>query len=679
MGLAALAACATPRAEMPPPAAAAAPERPVPWPVVPPPEYQRAIENGTRTASGAPGPAYWVQWADYSLTARVDPAAKRLAGEGRIVYHNRSPDALDRLELQLLQNLHAPGAVRLDEAEITGGIALQRVAVNGRPVRAAETQTAAGSYLAPAAGAPDTTRPYYLVRGTRLVILPTAQVPPGGTATIELAWSFPIPRQGAGARMGWNGDDLVFLAFWYPQMAVYDDVVGWQTDPFRGNAEFYADHGSYDVAVEAPAGWLVRATGELTNPEAVLRPDVRARLAAAAASDSVVRVVSHGEPATLEGRPSRRLILGAAGGRPAERRAPERALVWHFTADSVRDFAFSLSRSPNWDVTRTAVGDRDGDGGTDYARIEAVWRESAPLWRETARYARHAIHAHSDFTATPYPWPHMTAVEGGGIIGGGMEFPMMTLIGDYTTRGDSALYYVTAHELAHMWVPMIVSNDERRYGWMDEGTTTFHENQARKDFFPGIDHDLPDQNDYLTFARQRREGEILRWSDFHTGGEPFTIASYQKPATALASLRAMLGEETFLAAWHAFFDRWSYRHPYPWDLFATFEDLSGRDLDWFWRTWYYETWTMDQAVADVRREGGRSVIVIEDEGLAPMPVRLAVTRADGTVERREVGVDAWLAGRRRLEIPAEGTVTRVEIDPDLDYPDIDRADNVWPR
>jgi hypothetical protein len=577
---------------------------------------------------------------------RVDPVAKRLRGEGRIVYHNRSPDALDRLELQLIQNVHAPGVVRNEPMEPTEGVTLERLALEGRALSPVEGDTAGAGYR---------------VEGTRLTIMPPAPIPPGGRVTIEASWSFGVPQQGAGGRMGWSGDDLLFLAYWYPQMAVYDDVVGWHTDPFRGTAEFYADHGSYDVTIEAPAGWLVRATGELQNADEALGPAIGERLRAAAAGDSVVRVVAAGPP---EGRGLTR---------------------WRFTADSVRDFAASLTRGAHWDVTRTPVGDRDGDGAVDYARIEAVWRETAPRWAEVARYAQHAIRFLSEFTATPYPWPHMTAVEGGGIITGGMEFPMMTLIGDYNVRGDSALYYVTAHELAHMWVPMLVSTDERRYSWMDEGTTSFHENQARKVFFPGIDHDLPDQEEYLATARAGHEGAILTWSDFHATSDAYSTASYAKPATLLAALRALLGEETFTRAWHAFFDRWAYAHPYPWDLWNTIEDVAGRDLDWFWRSWYAETWTLDQAVAEVREDEGRTVIVIEDLGNAPMPLHVTIqTRGPegdpAATVIKTLGPDAWLAGRRRVELPIEGTrVVRVEIDPERRFPDIDRANNVWPR
>lgn len=620
--------------------------RPLPYPVTVPAEYEAAVRGGTRTATGRAGPRYWQQWTRYRLTARLHPDEKRLEGRGQMVHYNRSPDTLRAIFLQLIQNVHALGAARLEEAEVTGGVELARVAVGGRELLATADSG-----------------PRYAVSGTRMAVILPQPLTPDDSATLSIDWSFKIPQAGASGRMGWSEEDLFFIAYWYPQMAVYDDVVGWQIDPFLNNSEFYAGFGEYEVTVEAPQGWLVRSTGRLRNPEEVLAPPVLERLRRAEQSDEIVHVVTAED-------------LGRV-----TRTSPDGWLAWRFHADSVRDVAFSATRASLWDAARTPVGDRDGDGRTDYARVEALYRQSAPLWKEVARYMQHSIDHHSRFTGLPYPWPHMTAVEGAGIIRGGMEFPMMTLMGDYNERGDSALYYVTAHELAHMWVPMIVSNDERRHAWMDEGTTSFNENQARKEFFPGISHDLPDQNAYVTLARLGREGEILRWSDFHYTGAAYGVASYQKPASLLVALRGVLGEETFLRAYREFFQRWKYKHPYPWDLFHTFESVSGRDLGWFWRVWYYETWTLDQAVAEVRSTSEATRIVVEDRGWAPMPAHLTITRADGTVLRREVPVDVWLRGVTRtvVEVPAGSPVAQVEIDADRHFPDVNRHNNVWKR
>jgi hypothetical protein len=640
-----------PRVEGPPPSAAAGVglERPIPYPVDPPARYERAIERGTRARGGEPGPRYWQQWADYDVAVRLDTRAKRVDGTTGITYHNQSPDTLRMLVVQLIQNLHAPGAARSGEEEITGGMQLARVAVDGTQLSAIEGQAEG---------------PGYQVSSTRLFIRPPQPVLPGGSVDLAFDFGFAIPQRGASGRMGYSGDELFYLAYFYPQMAVYDDVIGWDTDRFAGQAEFYADFGRYEVTIDAPANWLVEGTGTLENPAETLAADVRARLAAAAAGDSVSPVLTS---ADFDGRVT-------APGRNGR-------LEWHFMADSVHDVAYSVTRHTNWDVTRTPVGDRNGDGTVDYARIGAIWRDSAPRWKEEARYAAHSIAHHSEFTGLSYAWPHMTSVEGGGIIGGGMEYPMMTLMGDYNERGDSALYAVTAHELAHMWVPMMVSNNERRFAWMDEGTTSFNENQAKKDFYPGTDWDVPEQESYIEVATADMEGAMMTPSDYHVPGPAYGIASYDKPATALAALRAMLGEETFMRAYREYFDRWAFKHPYPWDFFRTFAEVSGRDLDWFWRAWYYEAWTLDQAVESVTVAGALATITVRDEGRMPMPVDLSITRADGSTQRVEIPVDQWLRGgvTASTTVPASPAITRVEIDPERDYPDVDRSDNVWPR
>jgi hypothetical protein len=645
------AACASRGASGPPAetptAATAAPalERPIPYPVDVPASYLSAVERGTRTADGAPGPRYWQQWAEYDVDVRLDTQRRRLDGSTTIAYRNNSPDSLDALVVQLIQNLHAPGAARSGEEEVTSGLELERVVVGGAEIHPLEGDDEGAGYQ---------------VSSTRLFIRPPSPVPPGGSIELAFHFGFDVPQQGASGRMGYSGDELFYLAYFYPQMAVYDDVEGWDTDRFTGQAEFYADFGRYDVTIDAPAGWLVEGTGALANPSETLAADVRARLDAAAASDSVQRVLSSSD---FDGQ----VTAPGRGGR----------LAWHFVADSVHDVAYSVTRHTNWDVTRTPVGDRDGDGAVDHARIGAIWRDSAPRWAHTARYAAHSIAHHSTFTGLSYPWPHMTAVEGGGIIGGGMEFPMMTLIGDYNERGDTALYAVTTHELAHMWVPMILANNERRYAWMDEGTTTFNENQAKKDFYRGIDWDLFEQESYIDVALAELEGSLMTYSDYHVPGPAYGIASYDKPGTILAALRAMLGEDVFMRAYHEYFDRWAFKHPYPWDFFRTFEDVSGRDLDWFWRSWYYETWTLDQAIGGIRVDGDRSTVFIEDRGRVPMPVPLSIRCRNGETIERTVPVDPWLEGRRQTSVEIECEVESVTIDPARDYPDVDRSNNTW--
>ncbi|MEX1050345.1 MAG: hypothetical protein WEC54_02225, partial [Gemmatimonadales bacterium] len=347
---------------------------------------------------------------------------RRVVGQATVVHHNRSPDPLPVIFFHLYQNLHAPGVLRNEAQEVTGGLILTRVTAAGQALR--EGDIGRG--------------PAYAVEGTALAIRLPQSLASGDSVVFEFGWHFTVPQSGAG-RMGWSDDsadrdtdpDLFFVAYWFPKVAVYDDVDGWRVDPYLGGAEFHDGFGSYDLTVRAPAGWAVMGTGRLMTPE-VLAPTVRERLARAEQSDQVVHVLTPGD-------------LG-----PGRTTAARTGMVtWRFVADSVRDAAFSATLRSRWDAARTPVGDRNGDGTMDYARVDAFWRESAPRWANAWRYTQHSIDFLSRWTGLPYPWPHMSSIEGAGIIGGGMEFPMLTLIGDYNARGDSALYYVIAHELAH--------------------------------------------------------------------------------------------------------------------------------------------------------------------------------------------------------------------------------------
>ena len=621
--------------------------RPIPWEITPPDPYRQAILRGTRSATGEPGLNYWTQETQYALTARVFPVTGLLDGSGSITYTNRSPDTLSRLYLEIAQNFHAPGARRAEAAEVTGGMAIRRVAAQGQEL--------------PLGPVPE--GPNFQIGGTNMMLTLPQPIAPGETATIDLEWHFNIPQAGAGGRMGRGGDNLLFLAYWYPVMAVYDDVAGWHTEDFTGVSEFYHGFADYDLTVEIPEGWIVSSTGALQNPEEALAPAILDRLEAAWESDSPVQVIGPDD-------------FAEAGTAVTE----DGLLRWRFAADNVRDVAFAATKESIWEAGRTSVGDRDGDGEEDFTRINTFYREAAPLWANVTAYQQHAIRYHSRNTGFAYPWSHMTAVEGAEIMGGGMEYPMMTLMGDYAARGDSALYNVTAHELAHMWIPMIVGANERRFSWMDEGFATFHENDARMDYHPGLDHHFPDQQIYVSVARQGREGAIMQPSGYHATSVAFTVASYMKPAAMLAALRAVLGDETFYEATRAFIAEWAYKHPYPWDLFNTFERVSGRDLDWFWRSWYYETWTLDQSIEAVRAEGNETTITVRDKGLAPMPVFLAIELASGEVLGRRIPVTAWLNGATTASftLATDSPVARVVIDPENLLPDVDGSNNSWP-
>jgi len=515
-----------------PSAALARAVRPIPYPVFETPAFRAAVERGTRTRTGRPGPNYWTNTASYRLEADLDPGTNMLTGQGTIRYQNNSPDTLRSLALHLHQNLFAPDAMRNSQEPVTGGMRLTRVAVRGRDVPPA----ASG-----AGGAPG-----YARFGTILRVgLADAPLLPGQSIDLEFQWSYSVNPDG-GDRGGQDGQ-VWFIAYWYPQLAVYDDSRLWQIDQYLGTSEFYMGYADYDVALSVPEGFLVSATGVLQNAAEVLSDQTQARLVEARRGERVVHVVEDADRGA--GRATRR----SANGR----------LTWRFRASTVRDFAFATSGQYLWDATIAAVGDANGDGRPDTSDIHSFWRPErrAWAWDQSARYGRHSIEFLSRYL-WPYPYPHMTAVEGVESCGG-MEYPMMTCIGG--RRDTLSLYSVTVHEFAHMWFPMQVGSDEKRYAWQDEGLTRFNQAQAMREFFPGFDLlSFSQRGPYVNLARSGDEVELMRHGDLYPINTPaYGVASYNKMALNLHALRALLGDSMFLAAYREYGRRWINRHPTP--------------------------------------------------------------------------------------------------------------------
>ncbi len=613
--------------------------RPIPNPITPDRGVEQAVSKGTRTRSGQPGPNYWTNTAEYDLEATVDPDANVLRGSGTLRYHNNSPDTLRQLVVHLRQNIHEEGAMRNRPAEVTGGMTLDRLDLEG----ANDLNRVSGFRPLQRRGQG------YTIQDTRLVIALPSPLMPDSTASLDLDWHFPIPGAD-NFRMGQDGE-VYFLAYWYPHLAVYDDVNGWKAQPYQGDGEFYMGWADYDVSITVPDGWLVGATGTLQNADAVLPDSVRARLDRARRSDEVVSVVDSTE------RGAGTATVAAEG---------DSTLTWRFSAEQVRDFAFGTSDDFVWDATAAETGE-----GT--SMIHAFYRPEKSTWQRSAEFGKFSIEHLSDMLI-PYPYPHMTTVEGP--IGGGMEFPMITHIGDPTS--DEALFGVTYHEISHEWFPMIVGTNEKEYAWFDEGTTTFNETEGRDDFFADQNAWARSEHPYFRFA-SRVDVPSMRHADrYPTDGLDRYLASYDKPGVMLHALRGVLGDETFFEAYQTFAERWAFKHPTPHDLFNTFEDVAGRELGWFWRGTLYETWSMDHAVQSVEQTDDGPVVTVVDEGQLPMPVLLEATYADGRTVERRVGVEPWLNGRRTVEVTLEdGTVSRVTLDAEKVLPDLDRSDNEW--
>jgi hypothetical protein len=614
--------------------------RPIPYPITPDRAFQRAVEAGTRTPTGEPGPRYWTNTTTYDLQATVDSAANVLRGRGTIRYRNNSPDTLRQLVLHLRQNIHKRGTLRNRPAEVTGGMALDRIDVGGvdslRRVQSRRQLRRFGQG--------------YRVQDTRLVVFPPEPVSPDSTVTLTVDWHFYIPGAD-NFRMGQDGE-VYYLGYWYPQMAVYDDLNGWTAEPYQGDGEFYMGYADYDVSVTVPEGWLVGATGTLQNADAVLSDSVQARLDRARTAEDIISVVDSTE----------RGVGTATTAAPAG----DSTLTWRFAAEQVRDFAFGTSTHFVWDATSAATG-------SGRSMIHAFYRPEKRLWRRSAAFAQFSVKHLSD-TIMPYPDPQMTTVEGP--IGGGMEYPMITLIG--TPTSAESLFGVTYHEISHMWFPMTVGTNEKKYAWLDEGTTTFNETEGRDAFYPDQDAWARSEHYYFRFATSVGTPSMRHADRYPVDGPARYVASYDKPGVMLHALRGILGDETFREGYRTYAERWAYKHPTPYDFFNTFEDVARRELDWFWRGAFYESWTMDHAIRSVDHRGDSTVVTVADKGRLPMPVFLNATYADGRTVERRVGVEPWLDGRRQVEVVLDGgPVSTVVLNPDGLLPDLYRSNDRW--
>ena len=612
----------------------AAQARPLPHPLEPSRAFREAVVAGTRTTTGRPGPRHWTDVAHYEIRAELSPHDARLRGSAKLTYHNRSPVELDSLYAHARQNLHAPAAVRNVVVEVTGGCELERWQQDGKDVL---------------------TR----LDGTVVEVLLQQPLASGAKTTLSVDFAFTVP-DGEAPRMGREGHDLYFLGYWYPQFAVHDDVRGWVAEPYLGESEFYMPWADYDVAFTVPEGWLVQATGTLQNAAEVLPEAALQALATAATSATTVAIVTAEDLAA--GTTTRTSAAGTH--------------TWRFQATNVRDFAIATANCWRWDAVAADVGDRDGDGTADRCLVQTFYRPRATSWRNACRYAQHAI-ARLSSQVLPYPWPHATVVEG--ILGGGMEYPMLVLCGDQ--RAPFPLQSLIAHELAHMWFPMQVGNDETAHGWQDEGLADFYTAWLEQDFWKQ-QRPSAARRDYLSVAGEGLDREpLLRHADHLQHAESYVFVCYTKPTAVLQQLAHLVGQDRLLAALRDYATAWRYRHPMPEDFFASLDKSLGQDLGWYWSTWWAETWTLDHAIATVRAtgDGKGSEVVVEDRGLAPHPALVRVRFADGSHAEQTGPVGTWLAGARSAGLTFAGRVDEALLDPAEHTLDVVRENNRWAR
>jgi len=596
-------------------------------------DYQQALARGTRSASGAPGPRYWQNHARYAIDVSVAPPDRTVRGTERIVYQNASPDTLKALDFKLILNVHRPGAARMfatGEAYLTPGISVDSFAVNGRTAR----------------------WPADAATGINLSVPLERPLAPGDSVRLDLGWHYELSREAG--REGMIDTTSLFMAYFYPRVAVYDDVDGWDTMDFNDRQEFYSDFNDYDVTVRVPANFVVWGTGTLVEPGSVLQQGALSRYQASLEASAPVRIATGADT-----RAGRVTAQGASN-------------VWRFRARNVPDVAFGISDHFEWDGTSVVVD----DARHRRASVQAAYADSSADFHHMARWMAGALdHFSHRWPGVPYPYEKMTVVMGGA----DMEFPMMA---NDASDGDTTItHFVASHEVAHTYMPFYMGVNETRYAFMDEGwATTFEYFYNQRTMGTTAADALFRQFRVAPWITDPSPGEdvpIITASDV-ISGVAYARNSYGKAALGYIAARDLLGDERFAAGLHAYMRAWNGKHPRPWDFFHGFAAAAGENLDWFWRAWYFESSWVDRAVRGVQRAAGGYAVTVENVGGMPAPFDLVLTYTDGTTERLHQTPRVWKNDPRRavVHVNTSRTLRALEIDGGI-WMDATPADNRW--
>jgi hypothetical protein len=615
---------------------------------------RRAFEAGTRDFSGVPGPNYWQLETDFTIQVSIDPHTQTLTGSEKILVHNNSKDDWDRIVLRLDHNVFRADVPRglSTPAEQTDGMVVTKINIAGQPIDLTEIRL--GRNQPPKPGVTGLKR-------TVATIYLAQPIKAGSKTEVDIDWHTKLPGgpNGVGHRMTQRFDSTLFQPTqWFPRLAKYDDLRGWETSPYLGPAEFFNNFGKFDVSITMPGGWIVSGTGVLQNPEEVMTATAMERLAKILESDEETTIVAEEERG------------------PGKATAAGEKLTWRFVADKVNDFAWATSADFIWKGTRANIPDKG------YVPIYMVYEpQRARLFENAASITRHAMEFYSKLWA-PYPFPQLTLQDG---PSAGMEYPMV--INSNQGAAD--------HEAAHQWWPMMVGTNETRYAWMDEGFNQYMNILSDADA-EGVAASLDGLGQAYGRISGSEDEAPLMWSA-NDAGTGYGFQTYQKTPLMLSMLGGIVGDDAIIQAMKKYTEAWTFKHPSPWDYMFFMNRELGQNLEWFWYYWLFTTESVEGSIANVSTAGTKTTVTVKQAGQMPSPVVLKVEFEAGTeavqamsnakvVDENTVvvtwPVDVWWEGSRTFDaVLAFGPrkIKKITLDPHRRFPDRDVSDNVWPR
>ncbi|RYU82477.1 M1 family metallopeptidase [Hymenobacter persicinus] len=586
---------------------------------------QATYAKGTRSPDGLPGPKYWQNTADYDINVSFDPGTRLVKGTVDITYLNNSPDSLRQIWFKLYPNYYQKGVARassIKPEDVGEGVQIQQLSINGEASDVAKLR----------------------IDGTNMPVSLRRALGPKQSAKVSVAYSY-VLNKGSHMRTGEVEENADFVAYFFPRIAVYDDIDGWNRFAYNGSQEFYNDFANFRAAVTVPRNFVVWATGELQNTDQVLTKKYAKRLRDAEKKDGYVTIIEAADLARQD--------VTAANAQN----------TWRFEAKNVTDFVFATTDHYVWQATSLVV-----DPATKRrTRVDAVYNPKHKDFEEVAQFGRRTVEAMSyTFPKWPFPYSHETVFDGLDQ----MEYPMMVNDNPLDKRED--VITLTDHEIFHTMFPFYMGVNETKYGWMDEGWATIGEWLIS----PLIDPKMVDEYGVEPYARAAAtevDVPITTLSTQQTG-TAFFLNSYPKPGLGYLYVKDMLGDELFTKALHTYIRNWNGKHPMPYDFFNSMNAGAGQNLNWFWQRWFFDNGYPDLALQNVTPQN----IVVQAKGTKPVPVDLLITFADNTTQKIHRSVAVWQAGNTTVTVPVEGgkAVKRVVLGSTY-VPDNNKADNVW--
>jgi aminopeptidase N len=575
-------------------------------------EIKKAYNNGTRSFTGAPGENYFINQIDYDIKADFNPETRILKGEEIITYTNNSNDTLDAVYFNIYQDIYKKGNSRdwdIGSVDLTDGVEIHKIIFEGTTVDINSNDVRNSSSI--------------LRVKTPNVIQPKSSV------QIEVHWSLIIPGT-VPIRMGTYGDKNYFIAYWFPKIAVYDDIMGWNRFGHSGNQEFYNDFGNYNVEIIVPGNYNVWSTGVLKNSEELYQNEYLKRIQKSLTSDEIINIISKSDREKAD-------ILKKA-----------KYHTWKFESEATPDFAFAVSKTYLWDATSLQTGNRR-------ISINAVYKPDSKDFHEVAEISKNSVKFFSEeIPGVPYPYPQLTAFNGDG----GMEFPGMVNDGDAEDRNSTL--YVTSHEIGHSYFPFYTGLNEQKYAWMDEGLITFFPQFVIQKYTDDKDYTFFKHNieSYNYYAGTTFDVPLMIDS-YNVGRYAYRFHAYARSAVSFYLLYQYLGKEKFTAGLKLFIERWKHKHPTPYDFFFTMDEIAGENLSWFWKPWFFEIAYADLSIKETyKTEVNKRIVIIENLTGFPVPVELTAEYKNGDIKIFHSEMNVWANGEKtyKMNIQDEGLI-----------------------